>query len=143
MNKYWALSLLIATQATTVQAEVFKCTAEDGATHYQSKPCETFGKEQQLDIHSDPEQEAAAKEKLKKLEAELEAKKTAKAEAEKKAKEEKERNKLNELQQRLDQERLELQRRERQAVTQERRYRQEAERLENAPYVPYVPIQRP
>lgn len=73
-------ALVIAWQHA--HAEVYKCTGKDGKTVYQSKPCQTAVKAEQLDIQADPEVEAAAKARREALESEYDAKKAAKLEAE-------------------------------------------------------------
>lgn len=64
------------------QAEVFKCIGKAGKTVYQAKPCQTTDKSLQLDIQSDPAQEAAAKAKLEAVQNEYGARQAAKLEAE-------------------------------------------------------------
>jgi len=73
----------------TAAAEVFKCTDQSGKTVYQSKPCQTVAKEQQLDIKADPVKEAEGKAKLQALRSEQDAKKS-RLQAEKLAEERKE-----------------------------------------------------
>lgn len=84
------VSILLLTCASTMaQAEVFKCTDQSGKTVYQSKPCQKAAKEQQLDIKSDPVQEAEAKAKLEALRSEQDAKKALQLQADKEAAEQK------------------------------------------------------
>ncbi len=79
--KYFVLiAMLVAWQQAN--AEVFKCVGKDGKTVYQSKPCQTAAKVEQLDIQVDPELEATAKAKREALENEYDSKKAAKREAE-------------------------------------------------------------
>ncbi|PPD33669.1 MAG: hypothetical protein CTY19_06925 [Methylomonas sp.] len=72
-------ALLILTFASlSAHAEVFKCVEKFGKTSYQAKPCNQSAKEQQLEIKSDPEKEAAAKAKLGAIQDEYDTRKTEK-----------------------------------------------------------------
>lgn len=69
------LSLILI--STTANAEVFKCIEKFGKAIYQSSPCKSGAKEQQLDIKADPAKEAAAETKLEAIQTEYEARKVA------------------------------------------------------------------
>ncbi len=74
MNK--TAIFLLAGLSLPAAAEVFKCTGSFGKTVYQSKPCQTAVKEQQLDIKTDPAVEAEARVKLEALRSEMDARRT-------------------------------------------------------------------
>ncbi|MDD2739377.1 MAG: DUF4124 domain-containing protein [Methylomonas lenta] len=69
------LSLMLI--SATANAQVFKCIEKFGKTIYQSSPCKSGAKEQQLDIKSDPAKEAAAENKLEAIQSEYESRKVA------------------------------------------------------------------
>lgn len=76
------LALLLSSLSLTAHAEVFKCIGKYGKATYQSSPCEAAVKAQQLDIKSNPEQEAEAKAKLAAIQNEYETRKAEKTKSE-------------------------------------------------------------
>lgn len=83
MRLLFLILLTLLQQPAT--AEVFKCVGKQAAVSYQSTPCNTAIKQQQLDIKSDPDKEAAAKGKLDEVRGEYETRKAAQLEADKQA----------------------------------------------------------
>lgn len=77
------LMLLLAMWLWPATAEVFKCVGKQGVASYQSSPCRTATKQQQLNIKSDPAKEAAAKVKLEEVRDQYASRKAAQLEAEK------------------------------------------------------------
>ncbi|OAI09889.1 hypothetical protein A1359_18085 [Methylomonas lenta] len=69
------LSLMLI--SATANAEVFKCIEKFGRAVYQSTPCKSGAKEQQLDIKADPAKEAAAESNLEAVQSEYESRKVA------------------------------------------------------------------
>lgn len=78
-NMSWGLLMLLS---WSVHAEVFKCIEKNSKPVYQNSPCKEGAKEQQLNIKSDPEQEAAAKARLDSIRNEYQTRKMAKEEQE-------------------------------------------------------------
>jgi len=81
MLKLTFLCLILV--SATAQAEVYKCIEKLGKTLYQSSPCKTSSKEQQLNIAPNPAKEAEAKAKLEAVQSEDEARKAAQQQADK------------------------------------------------------------
>lgn len=75
--------LLLFSQVSA--AEVFKCVGKYGAVSYQTSPCASAIKQQEMNIVSDPAKEAAAKARLEEVRSEDESRKAAKREAAKEA----------------------------------------------------------
>jgi hypothetical protein len=65
-----ALLVLLVSLSAVANADVFKCSDQQGKINYQAKPCEIAEKGKQLPIKPDPEKEAEAKIKMQSLQAE-------------------------------------------------------------------------
>lgn len=79
------LLLFVTVFSQSACAEVFKCVGKNGMVKYQPAPCASAIKQQQLEIKSDPEKEAAAKAKLEEVRNEYDSRKALQQEAAKNA----------------------------------------------------------
>ena len=137
--------LLILTFASlSAHAEVFKCVEKFGKTSYQATPCNQAAKEQQLEIKSDPEKEAAAKAKLGAIQNEYDTRKAEKEKIDKELADQQRANAELEIARRnaiAQQEQADAQRRQAEAL--ERKNQQNDRPIYVLPTVPTRPVPLP